>query len=114
MKSHICGRPDLNPDELIDRKQTRFMGDNCKYAYLAMEQAIADSGLTPEQIASPRVGGILGQGGTSVPDIAETIQAVNDGKNRRIGQRQIIALPGKRMNGVCCIPRQNKAGRGDF
>ena len=36
------------------------------------------------------------------------------GKNRRIGQRQIIALPGKRMNGVRRIPRQNKAGRGDF
>ena len=100
MKSHICGRPDLNPDELIDRKQTRFMGDNCKYAYLAMEQAIADSGLTPEQIQSTRVGGILGQGGTSVPDIAETIQAVNDGKNRRIGPYRVTRSMGSTVSAV--------------
>ena len=100
MKSHICGRPDLNPDELIDRKQTRFMGDNCKYAYLAMEQAIADSGLTPEQIQSTRVGGILGQGGTSVPDIAETIQAVNDGKNSRIGPYRVTRSMGSTVSAV--------------
>ena len=85
MKSHICGRPDMDPNDFIDRKQLRFMGNNCKYAYIAMQQAVEDSGLTPEMIASPRVGGILGQGGTSVLDIAETLDAVNAGKNRRIG-----------------------------
>ena len=85
MKSHICGRPDLDPDELIDRKQTRFMGMNCKYAYIAMQQAVEDSGLTTEQIASPRVGGILGQGGTSILDIAETLDAVSAAKLRRVG-----------------------------
>ena len=50
-----------------------------------MMKCIEDSGLTPEMIATPRVGGILGQGGTSVPDIAETLDAVSAGKNRRIG-----------------------------
>merc|ERR1719310_1958475 len=58
MKSHVCGRPDIDTDEFIDRKQARFMGDNCKYAYISMLRCIEDSGLTPEQIASPRVGGI--------------------------------------------------------
>ena len=85
MKSNVCGRPDLNPDEFIDRKQLRFMGTNCKYAFLAMEQAIADSGLPEETIKSPRVAGILGQGGTSVIDIGETLGAVDAGKLRRIG-----------------------------
>jgi 3-oxoacyl-(acyl-carrier-protein) synthase len=61
------------------------MGDNCKFAYIAMLKAIEDSGLTPEVIATPRVGGILGQGGTSILDIAETLDAVAVGKNRRIG-----------------------------
>ena len=100
MKSHICGRPDIDCDALIDRKQTRFMGDNCKYAYIAMERAIEDSGLTPEQIASPRVGGILGQGGTSVPDIAETIDAVNAGKNRRIGPYRVTRSMGSTVSAV--------------
>ena len=85
MKFNVCGRPDITPEELIDRKQIRFMGTNCKYAFLAMERAIEDSGLTPETIASPRVGGILGQGGTSILDIAETLDAVAASKLRRIG-----------------------------
>ena len=49
MKSKVCGTPNIDADGLIDRKQLRFMGNNCKYAFLAMEQAIADSGLTTEQ-----------------------------------------------------------------
>ena len=40
MKSHVCGRPDIAPEEFIDRKQIPFMGNNCKYAYIAMERAI--------------------------------------------------------------------------
>ena len=39
MKSHICGTPDINCDDFIDRKQARFMGLNAKYAYIAMQQA---------------------------------------------------------------------------
>jgi len=100
MKSHICGRPDINPDEFIDRKQTRFMGMNCKYAFIAMERAIADSGLPAETIASPRVGGILGQGGTSILDIAETIEAVNAGKNRRIGPYRVTRSMGSTVSAV--------------
>merc|ERR1719258_518465 len=100
MKSHICGRPDIMTEELIDRKQIRFMGMNCRYAYLAMEQAIEDSGLTPEQIATPRVGGILGQGGTSVVDIKETMQAVEDRKLRRIGPYRVTRSMGSTVSAV--------------
>ena len=85
MKSHVCGRPDIDPAEFIDRKQIRFMGDNCKFAYIAMQRAVEDSGLAPEVIASPRVGGIIGQGGTSLADIEETLEAVTAKKLRRIG-----------------------------
>ena len=100
MKSRICGRPDLDPDEFIDRKQTRFMGTNCKYAFIAMQRAIEDSGLTPEQINSPRVGGILGQGGTSVPDIKETVDAVDAGKKRRIGPYRVTRSMGSTVSAV--------------
>ncbi len=85
MKSHVCGRPDIDTDALIDRKQLRFMGTNCKYAFIAMQRAVEDCGLDAETIATPRVAGILGQGGTSVVDIKETLEAVEAGKNRRIG-----------------------------
>ena len=107
MKSRVCGKPDIDTDALIDRKQLRFMGENCKYAFLAMEQAIENSGLTPEQIATPRVGGILGQGGTSIPDIAETVGAVEAKKLRRVGPYRVTRSMGSRFReglwDTCCV-----------
>jgi len=100
MKSNVCGRPDIEADKLIDRKQLRFMGMNCKYAFLAMEQAIADSGLDAETIKSPRVAGILGQGGTSLLDIAETLDAVAASKLRRIGPYRVTRSMGSTVSAV--------------
>jgi 3-oxoacyl-(acyl-carrier-protein) synthase len=100
MKSRICGRPDIDCDEFIDRKQARFMGLNAKFAYIAMQQAVDDSGLTPEQMNSPRVGGILGQGGTSVADIKETMDAVDDGKLRRVGPYRVTRSMGSTVSAV--------------
>jgi 3-oxoacyl-(acyl-carrier-protein) synthase len=100
MRSQVCGRPDIACEDFIDRKQIRFMGDNCKYAYIAMQRAVEDSGLTPEQIATPRVGGILGQGGTSLVDIADTVNAVRDGKNRRIGPYRVTRSMGSTVSAV--------------
>ena len=100
MKSNVCGRPNIDADELIDRKQLRFMGTNCKYAYLAMEAAVKDSGLAPETIASPRVAGILGQGGTSIPDIAETLDAVGEQKLRRVGPYRVTRSMGSTVSAV--------------
>ncbi|KAL1496001.1 hypothetical protein AB1Y20_014637 [Prymnesium parvum] len=100
MKSHVSGRPDIDTDEFIDRKQGRFMGTNARYAYIAMQRCIEDSGLTPEQIASPRVGGILGQGGTSIADIKETLDAVDDKKLRRVGPYRVTRSMGSTVSAV--------------
>ncbi|WP_264768398.1 beta-ketoacyl synthase N-terminal-like domain-containing protein, partial [Klebsiella pneumoniae] len=48
LRSQVWGDLKINPEEHIDRKQMRFMGDAAAYAYLSLEQAIADAGLTPE------------------------------------------------------------------
>merc|ERR1719409_1842585 len=87
-------------EELIDRKQIRFMGMNCRYAYLAMEQAVEDSGLTPEQIATPRVGGIIGQGCTSLVDVEQTLEAVAAKKLRRIGPYRVTRSMGSTNSAV--------------
>ena len=65
MRSWVSGKPDIDLSEHIDRKQWRFMGDAAGYAFLSMEQAIADSGLTPEQVSNVRTGIIAGSGGAS-------------------------------------------------
>lgn len=100
MKSHVRGRPDIDPAEFIDRKQSRFMGENCKFAYIAMQKAIEDSGMPAEMINSPRVGGILGQGGTSITDIAETLDAVAAKKLRRVGPYRVTRSMGSTVSAV--------------
>ena len=62
MRSQVAGTIKLNPAELIDRKVFRFMGDAAAYAYLSMKEAIADSGLTEEQVSNDRTGLVIGAG----------------------------------------------------
>lgn len=66
MRSHVWGNVKLDTTGLIDRKVVRFMSDASIYAFLSMEQAIADAGFSPEAYQNnPRVGLIAGSGGGS-------------------------------------------------
>ncbi|EHM4354419.1 beta-ketoacyl-ACP synthase I [Escherichia coli] len=66
MRSHVWGNVKLDTTGLIDRKVVRFMSDASIYAFLSMEQAIADAGLSPEAYQNnPSVGLIAGSGGGS-------------------------------------------------
>lgn len=83
IKSQVAGVPSLTEEdfkELIPKATLRFCGTNAKYAYIAMDRAIQDSGLKPEEYEqNPRIASIIGQGGTSIPDIVETVSAVEAG-----------------------------------
>mmetsp|Transcript_25694 Transcript_25694/g.37887 ORF Transcript_25694/g.37887 Transcript_25694/m.37887 type:complete len:475 (-) Transcript_25694:95-1519(-) len=107
IKSNVCGRPDLSDEdfkELIPKAALRFMGTNAKYAYIAMERAIEDAGLKPEDYEeNPRVAGILGQGGTSIPDIVETVEAVQSGAKRwknKVGPFRVTRSMGSTVSAV--------------
>ncbi|EIO1583624.1 beta-ketoacyl-ACP synthase I [Salmonella enterica] len=66
MRSQVWGNVKLDTTGFIDRKVVRFMSDASIYAYLSMEQAVADAGLAPEVYQNnPRVGLIAGSGGGS-------------------------------------------------
>ena len=107
IKSNVCGRPNLTEDdfrEQIPKASLRFMGNNGKFAYIAMKNAIEHSGLKPEEYEeNPRVAGILGQGGTSIPDITETVDAVNSGKKRwknKVGPFRVTRSMGSTVSAV--------------
>ncbi|RVT50991.1 beta-ketoacyl-ACP synthase I [Rubrivivax albus] len=65
LRCQVSGRPALELEAAIDRRTLRFMGDAAAYAYLSMQQAIAQSGLTEAQISHPRTGLVAGSGGAS-------------------------------------------------
>ncbi len=89
LRSQVSGSVDLNLEELIDRKVLRFMGDAAAYAYLAMQKALEDSGLSADEISNPRIGLIAGSGGASTINQMEAIDILRDKGVKRIGPYRV-------------------------
>ncbi len=85
MRSHVAGSIHINLDELIDRKAKRFMGNAAAYAYVAMQQAINDSGLSEEDISNVRTGLIAGSGGASSENQVLAADIMREKGIRRVG-----------------------------
>jgi 3-oxoacyl-[acyl-carrier-protein] synthase-1 len=85
MRSQIAGRVSINQKEMIDRKHLRFMGDAAAFSYVAMQQAIADAGLDPEEIKNPQVGLITGSGGGSTSNNILAAQIAKERGVKRVG-----------------------------
>ena len=84
-RSHVRGDIKLNLSELIDRKILRFMGGGAAYNYLAMQEAVADSGLDESQVSSPRTGLIAGSGGPSTANLLLSTDTLRAKGLRRVG-----------------------------
>ena len=89
MRSQVAGVPQINLEERIDRKQLRFMGDAAAYAHIALADAIASSGLTPDQVSHPRTGLIMGSGGGSPANQIEAADILRAKGIRRVGPYQV-------------------------
>lgn len=89
MRSQVAGIPQIDIEALIDRKQLRFMGDAAAYAQIALTQAIAEAGLTPEQVSHPRTGLIMGSGGGSPANQIEAADTLREKGIRRVGPYQV-------------------------
>jgi len=68
-RSHVHGAVNIDPDELIDRKIRRFMGEGAAYNYIAMQEAITDAGLEEGDVSNPRTGLVMGSGGPSTANL---------------------------------------------
>ena len=84
-RSHVHGRPTIDLDSVIDRKQRRFMGDGAAYNYLAMQEAIADAGLGDDGVSNERAGLIMGSGGPSVRNLVLAADTARQRSARKVG-----------------------------
>ena len=84
-RSHVHGPINLNPDDLIDRKIRRFMGDGAAYNYLAMQEAITDSGLEDADVSNPRTGLVMGSGGPSTSNLLLAWDSYRDKGIKKVG-----------------------------
>jgi len=103
-RSQVAGSIDIDLDSLIDRKLRRFMGNAAAYAYLAMKQAIEDSGLSEDQISNVRTGLIAGSGGASSADIVETADILRDKGVRRVGPYRVTRTMGSTVSACLATP----------
>ncbi|MDE3116929.1 MAG: beta-ketoacyl-ACP synthase I [Pseudomonadota bacterium] len=98
-RSQVQGSLKIDLDALVDRRARRFQGDGAAYAWVAMQQAIADAGLEPGEVSHPRTGLIVGSGGPSTKTIVAAADTTRDpGKGpKRVGP---FAVP-KAMSSTC-------------
>ena len=85
-RSQVHGAPQIVLEDHIDKRNLRFMGRGAAYNFLAMEQAIRDSGLEESDVSNPRTGLIMGSGGPSTSNFFEAHQIVIEkGAPKRMG-----------------------------
>jgi 3-oxoacyl-[acyl-carrier-protein] synthase-1 len=84
-RSHVHGSLKIDLEERLDRKQMRFMGDGAAYNYIAMEEAIADSGLEASDITNERTGLIMGSGGPSMKSMVAAVDTMREKNAKRVG-----------------------------
>ncbi len=84
-RSHVHGSLKVDLDAAIDRKLRRFMGDGAAYNYLAMEQAVADSGLEAGEISHERTGLVMGSGGPSTKNLVLAADLLREKGARKVG-----------------------------
>ncbi len=108
LRSTIAGQIDLDLGELIDRKNLRFMGNAAAYGYVAMQRAIEDSALKPEQVSHPRTGIIMGSGGVSGEKFVETIDIVREKGVKRAGPYRVTQIMASTVSACLATPFQIK------
>ncbi|MEL7107291.1 MAG: beta-ketoacyl synthase N-terminal-like domain-containing protein [Pseudomonadota bacterium] len=85
-RSRVAGTLKIDPSEHIDKRVMRFMGPGAAYAHIAMGQAIADAGLSEDEVVHPETGLIAGSGGPSTSAMFAAHQTVlKTGATKRIG-----------------------------
>ena len=84
-RSHVQGSIDIDLDQIIERKLRRFMGDGAAYNYVAMQEAIADAGLEPDDVSNERTGLVMGSGGPSTSNQVAAADIAREKGAKRIG-----------------------------
>ena len=84
-RCQVHGEPHIDWEGAVDRRAARFLAPGMAYAHISMEQAIADSGLTPEEVSNERTGIIVGEGGPSTSAIVLAADITREKGPKRVG-----------------------------
>ena len=85
LRSHIHGKPNIKLEDHIERKVIRFMGDGSSYNYIAMQEAIKDSGLEEKDISNFATGIVMGSGGPSIKNVILASDKTREKNPKKMG-----------------------------
>jgi len=85
LKSHIHGKPNIKLEDHIDRKTIRFMGDGSSYNYIAMQEAVKDSGLEEKDVSNFTTGIVMGSGGPSIKNVILAADKTREKNPKKMG-----------------------------
>lgn len=103
-RSQVSGKVDIDTAEQIDRKTLRFMGDAAAFAYIAMRDAIGDSGLEDSDVSNERTGIIMGSGGTSCASQLECADIIRTRGVKRAGPYRVTQIMGSTVSACLATP----------
>ncbi|MGE0595613.1 MAG: beta-ketoacyl-ACP synthase I [Hyphomonadaceae bacterium] len=84
-RCQVHGEPQLNPEDVVDKRVMRFMGEGSGWNYIAMQQAITDAGLEQKDVSNERTGLIMGSGGPSAAAIVLAADTAREKGAKRVG-----------------------------
>ena len=99
-RCQVHAAPQIDWESLVDRRAARFLAPGTAYGHIAMEQAIADSGLTEAEVSNERTGLIVGSGGPSTKVIVEAAATTKEKGPKRIGP---FAVPKAMSSGPSAV-----------
>ena len=103
-KSQICGVPKIKVEEHIDRKIIRFMGEGSAYNYIAMKEAVKDSGLEEKDVSNETSGIIMGSGGPSVKNVVHAVDSTREMGPKKMGPFVVPRTMASTVSATLAVP----------
>jgi len=104
-RSQVAGTiKNLNLDEHIDRKQKRFMGEGSAYNFIALKEAIKESGLEEKDISNEKTGIIMGSGGPSIKNVVYAVDTTRKSAPKRMGPYIVPRTMASTCSATLAIP----------
>ena len=85
LKSNVHGKPNIKLEDHVDRKALRFMGNGSAYNYVAMKEAILDSGLKENDVSNVSTGMVMGSGGPSIENVILAADKTREKNPKKMG-----------------------------
>ena len=103
-KSQICGTPKIIVENHIDRKIIRFMGEGSAYNYIAMKEAVMDSGLEEKDVSNETTGIIMGSGGPSVKNVVHAVDSTRAAGPKKMGPFVVPRTMASTVSATLAVP----------